>query len=197
MDTLLMVLFAYLLGSVPTGFVLGWLSGVDVRSAGSGNIGATNVARVLGKRQGLATLAADVAKGFIPVFLSLQLDLSLGATSVVALAAFVGHLFPVFLRFRGGKGVATALGVLLGVGLFYGLAPVVTVLFVFFFVAMVSRVVSLASLATACLAPAAFWFFSYPAPLVGLSLLMALGIVLRHRENIRRLALGVEPKFEL
>lgn len=193
MDILFFVVFAYLLGSVPIGFLLGSLSGLDIRRAGSGNIGATNVARVVGKGQGLATLLGDAAKGFIPAFLSLQLGYSLAATELVGLAAFVGHLYPVFLRFKGGKGVATAFGV------FLGLAPMATLLLVgvFLIVVFVSRVVSLASLVAASLAPVVFWLFSYPLFLVGLSLLISLGIILRHRENIQRLLSGAEPKFNL
>jgi len=193
MGVLLMLLFAYLLGSVPTGLLLGFLSGVDVRRSGSGNVGATNVARVVGKPQGLITLAGDGAKGFIPVFFSLQLDFGLAMTSLVALAAFAGHLYPVFLKFHGGKGVATALGI------FLALAPLATVvlLLAFFFVALVTRVVSLASLAAAGMAPIVFWLFSYPPLLIWLSLLMALWIALRHRENIQRLISGREPRFEL
>jgi glycerol-3-phosphate acyltransferase PlsY len=193
MDILLLVVFAYLLGSVPIGFLLGSLSGLDIRRAGSGNIGATNVARVVGKRQGLVTLLGDVAKGFIPAFLSLQMGYNLPVTGLIALAAFVGHLYPVFLRFRGGKGVATAFGV------FLGLAPMAALVLgaVFLIVALVSRLVSLASLVAASLAPVVFWLFSYPLLLVGLSLFISLWIILRHRENIQRLRSGAEPKFNL
>lgn len=193
MTGLLMVLFAYLLGSVPTGFLLGSLSGVDVRQAGSGNVGATNVARVIGKKQGLLTLLGDVAKGFIPVFLSIHLDFTATATSLVALAAFLGHLYPVFLKFQGGKGVATALGI------FLSLAPMATVVLVFIFslVAMASRIVSLASLVAAGCAPLVLWFFSYDPALLWLSLLIGLLIIVRHRANIQRLMAGIEPKFDL
>src|SRR5215510_15765220 len=114
METFLLVLFAYVLGSVPTGYILGSLAGVDVRKAGSGNVGATNVARVVGKRHGIFTLVADIAKGFVPVVIALHLGLTSTATAFVGVAAFLGHLYPVFLRFQGGKGVATALGVFLG-----------------------------------------------------------------------------------
>lgn len=193
MKAWLLVFFAYLLGSIPTGFVVGSLSGIDIRRAGSGNVGATNVARVVGKAQGLLTLLGDVAKGFIPAYLAHQLGLTQAMTAVVALAAFLGHLYPVFLKFRGGKGVATALGA------FLGLAPLATVVLIFIFscVAVVSRVVSLASLVAALCAPLAFWFFAYPPVLVWLSLLVGLWIVARHRENIRRLLSGVEPRFDL
>lgn len=193
MDAWLLIVFAYLLGSIPTGFVLGALSGVDIRRVGSGNVGATNVARVVGKAQGLLTLAGDAAKGWIPVYLGHWLGLSLGLTALVGLAAFLGHLYPVFLKFRGGKGVATALGV------FLGLAPLATVvlLFIFAFVAAASRVVSLASLLAALCAPLAFWFFGYPPVLVGLGFLIGGWVIARHRDNIRRLLSGSEPRFQL
>ena len=121
MEVYLLVLFAYLLGSVPTGYILGSVAGVDVRKAGSGNVGATNVARVVGKRHGILTLVADIAKGFVPVIVALNIGLAPMATAFVGIAAFLGHLYPVFLRFQGGKGVATALGV------FLGLAPWATI----------------------------------------------------------------------
>ena len=193
MRALLMVFFAYLLGSVPTGFLLGRFSGVDVRRAGSGNVGATNVARVVGKKQGLLTLLGDAAKGFVPVYLSVYLGFDPAITALAALAAFLGHLYPLFLKFQGGKGVATALGI------FLSLAPMATVVvvFVFAFVAMVSRMISPGSLVAAGFAPIAFWFFSYPPLLVWLSLLIGLLIILRHRENIQRLISGVEPRFDL
>lgn len=188
-----MVLFAYLLGSVPIGFLLGSVSGVDVRQAGSGNVGATNVARVVGKWQGLLTLVGDAGKGFVPVFLSRKLGYDFSIMCLLGLTAYLGHLYPVFLRFHGGKGVATALGV------FLSLAPMaaVTLLFVFFFVAIAGRIVSLASLIAVGFAPIALWVFSYSPILVGLGLLIALLTVLRHRENIHRLISGTEPKFEL
>lgn len=189
----LVIVFAYLLGSVPTGFLMGYFSGVDVRRAGSGNVGATNVARVVGKTQGLITLLVDVAKGFIPAIVAVGLDLDDGVTSLVALAAFLGHLYPVFLRFRGGKGVATALGVFLALAP-WGAAAMVGV---FGVVAVVSRVVSLASMTAAGAAPIVLWLFSYPLYQVGLGLIIALGIIARHRENIRRLIAGVEPRFHL
>lgn len=191
MAALFMLLFAYLLGSVPTGFLLGSLYGVDVRQAGSGNVGATNVARVVGKTQGLATLLGDVAKGFIPAFFSLQLGLDTGVAALAGLAAFLGHLYPVFLRFQGGKGVATALGV------FLALAPIVTgfLVLVFLVIVILSRMVSLGSLVTALLAPMVFWFFSGSLSLFGSSVLISLFIIIRHRENIQRLIAGVEPRF--
>jgi len=186
-----LIIFAYLLGSVPTGYLMGAWMGVDVRVAGSGNIGATNVARVIGKRQGILTLAVDAAKGFIPVFAALQLGFAPAAAALIGTAAFLGHLYPVFLKFQGGKGVATALGV------FVGLAPVATLVLIVIFaaVALASRIVSLSSMAAALAAPVTFWFFSYPPAVVGLSALIALMITMRHRGNLRRLLAGTEPRF--
>ena len=190
MEVCLLVLTAYLLGSVPTGYIVGSLAGVDVRKAGSGNVGATNVARVVGKRQGIFTLVADAAKGFIPVILALNLDLTPVATVFVGIAAFLGHLYPMFLRFRGGKGVATALGV------FLGLAPAATVVLmvVFVVVLIATRFVSLSSMVAAASAPVILWLLSYPPVSIGMSFFIAVMIVLRHRENIQRLLSGAEPR---
>jgi glycerol-3-phosphate acyltransferase PlsY len=170
---------------------LGFLAGVDVRKAGSGNVGATNVARVVGKRQGLLTLVTDAAKGFIPVFVSAQFGLSATAIGFVGVAAFLGHLFPVFLKFQGGKGVATALGV------FLGLAPLATLILILIFTVVIlsSRLVSLSSMIAAVLAPVALWFFAYPPILVAMSVFLAFMIILRHRGNIQRLCAGTEPRF--
>jgi glycerol-3-phosphate acyltransferase PlsY len=193
MATALMLLFAYLLGSIPTGFLLGSFSGIDIRKTGSGNVGATNVARVVGKKQGVITLLVDVAKGFIPVLIASRLGFDLTVTGLVALAALVGHLYPVFLKFQGGKGVATALGIFLAAAPLASLALVV----VFAVVMLAWRWVSLASMVAAGAAPLVLLIFSYPSPLVVLGLMIALLIIFRHRENIRRLRSGAEPKFEL
>jgi glycerol-3-phosphate acyltransferase PlsY len=187
----LMIGLAYLLGSIPTGFILGAWAGVDVRKSGSGNVGATNVARVLGKRQGLYTLVADVAKGLLPVLIALQLGFTSRFASVVGIAAFLGHLFPAFLKFKGGKGVATALGV------FIGLAPLGTLILVALFgaIMLISRTVSLSSMAAAAAAPAVFWCLSYDLAVIATSAGLAAIIILRHRSNIQRLLAGTEPKF--
>lgn len=187
----LVVIFAYLLGSIPTGFIIGKVAGVDVRRAGSGNIGATNVARVMGKGRGLLTLLADTAKGLIPVFVAQRLSLSDATTALVAAAAFLGHLYPIFLKFKGGKGVATALGALLA------LAPVVVLVLLGIFSAVVaiSRLVSLASMITALAAPFLLWLFFRPTPFVAVTGFFAAMIILRHRANIHRLLSGTEPRF--
>ena len=188
---ILLIVFGYLMGSVPVGFILGSRSGIDVRAVGSGNVGATNVARVVGKRQGILTLIADTAKGFLPVILAMQLGASLAATVLVGAAAFLGHLHPIFLKFKGGKGVATALGVFLAV------APMATLVLVALFAVTVlaSRIVSLSSILTAVAAPIIFWLFSYPLLVVGMAAFIALAITCRHRSNIRRMMNGSEPRF--
>jgi len=179
------------MGSVPVGFILGSRSGIDVRTAGSGNVGATNVARVVGKRQGILTLIADTAKGFLPVILAMQFGANLAATVLVGAAAFLGHLHPIFLKFKGGKGVATALGVFLAV------APMATLVLVALFAVTVlaRRIVSLSSILTAVAAPIIFWLFSYPPLVVGMAAFIALAITCRHRSNIRRMMNGSEPRF--
>ena len=185
------VLSAYLLGSVPTGFVLGHLMGIDVRRGGSGNIGASNVVRLVGWKAGVITLLADVAKGLIPVLVAVHLSFNSNGQALTGLAAFLGHLYPVFLKFRGGKGVATALGVVLG------LAPwvILALLPVFIVVVWLTRWISLASLCAAVLAPPGVWLFSYGRPVFWATLVIGALIIWRHRENIQRLRAGTEAKL--
>ena len=190
---IILTLLSYLLGSISAGFLVGSSAGVDVRSAGSGNIGATNVARTLGWKKGLVTLFADVAKGFLPVLAAHLLDLGNAAAAAAGLAAFAGHLYPVFLRFKGGKGVATAAGVYLA-AMPLGILVVVGV---FVLVMLAARRVSLASLSAAVLAPVVAWTLSYPEEVAWMSLVIGFLVVVRHRENIRRLMAGEEPRLEL
>jgi acyl phosphate:glycerol-3-phosphate acyltransferase len=187
---IIVMIFSYLLGSIPTGYIVGALAGVDIRKAGSGNIGATNVARVIGKRRGLLTLIADIGKGFIPVFVASRIGFS-HTTALVAILAFLGHLYPVFLKFQGGKGVATALGALLA------LAPMATVILmvIFALVAVSSRLVSLSSIVAALAAPITLWSLSYSSPIIAMGVFFAVMIIARHRDNIRRLFAGTEPRF--
>jgi len=191
MQIIALIGFAYLLGSIPSGYVLGKLSGVDVRQAGSGNVGATNVARAVGKRQGVLTLLADALKGMAPVAIGLWMQLQPETIAMVASAAFLGHLYPIFLEFRGGKGVATGLGALLII------APMATMLLVGVFVAVAfpTRLVSLSSIIAAALAPLVLWMFFQPPAIVWMGAFLAAMIVWRHRGNIQRLLAGTEPRF--
>jgi glycerol-3-phosphate acyltransferase PlsY len=189
---------AYLLGSIPFGLLLGkLLGGRDVRSAGSGNIGATNVARVAGPIAGVLTLLLDAAKGALAVFLAARLSEQSSTWMMIAgLCALVGHCFPVWLGFRGGKGVATAAGVFLVLSppSFLGAA------LLFFLVVLYWRFVSLGSISAAAAMPLLIHFFWAPhhAPPYAVtfgSLAAALLIVYKHDANIQRMVQGDEPKF--
>jgi glycerol-3-phosphate acyltransferase PlsY len=180
---------AYLLGAVPFGVLVSrWLSARDPRELGSGNIGATNVLRSSGPGLGLLTLLCDGSKGWLPVWFALRLDFSPWAVSAVALAAFAGHLFPVYLCFRGGKGVAT------GAGLFLALAPAALAGSVLLFLAGValSRFVSVGSLLAALGMPCFVGYFLGFHPYLALSAICSGAVLWSHRENISRLREGTE-----
>ena len=187
----LLIVFAYVVGSVPSGYILGKMSGIDVRSIGSGNIGATNVVRALGKGRGALTLLADTAKGYLPVLVALRLELGAAAMALVAIAAFLGHLYPLFLNFRGGKGVATALGALLA------LVPTATLVLIVVFgvTVLASRIVSLGAIAAAIAAPLVIWLFSQSLVFFAMGLFLGAMVIVRHRSNIQRLLAGTEPRF--
>jgi acyl phosphate:glycerol-3-phosphate acyltransferase len=188
---ILVVVLAYLCGAIPTGVILTKRLGLDIRAMGSGNVGATNVARSAGKKVGLLTLLGDIIKGLIPVLLVRFLGLGEAALACAAVAALVGHVFSPFLGFSGGKGVATGLGVLLGI------APlVILVALVFFIVTFAaSRIVSLASLVATAVTPFLLWWFAYPSARLYAGALIALLIIVRHHENIVRLCNGQEEQF--
>ena len=185
------VFLAYLAGSIPTGVLLARRAGVDIRSEGSGNVGATNVARTAGKGLGVLTLVGDLLKGLIPVLLVRALDASLTAVAAVGVAAIAGHVFSIFLSFQGGKGVATGFGVLLG------LAPGASLIPLAIFVAAAggTRIVSVGSMAAASSAPVTIFLFGYPAPIVAAAALISALILWRHRDNASRLLAGTEEPF--
>jgi glycerol-3-phosphate acyltransferase PlsY len=200
LDTLIIYglpLLAYLLGSIPWGVVLTrCFTSVDIRRCGSGNIGATNVARLAGPLLGLATLCADFLKGWAPVWMASSLDLPEAAAEpyimTLALLAVLGHLFPIYTRLKGGgKGVATAAGA------FFGLAPlaVLIALGVFGLVAAMTRRVSAGSLAATAALPFAVFGATGSAVFCGGGAVVAVLVFFRHAENIRRLWAGTEPPF--
>jgi glycerol-3-phosphate acyltransferase PlsY len=196
---------AYFIGSLPFGLLIGrFVAGVDIRQSGSGNIGATNVARVLGKRLGLIVLILDCLKGAIPTWV-LPACLAESPVSPLHLAvlsgtaAILGHMFPCWLKFRGGKGVATALGVALA------LAPLSTAgaFIVFVLCVALTRIVSLSSVLAACTFCGIELWQLRPSPfgdttwsLAAFSTLVPLLIIFRHRSNLARLMRGTEPRFE-
>jgi len=183
--------FSYLLGSIPTGYLLARSRGIDIREIGSGNIGATNVARALGKKAAIATFTGDMLKGVIPVLIAGRLGLGLKVAAVAGLIAFLGHCFSVFLKFRGGKGVATGFGACLA------LAPVPALIVIALWgvIFLSTRLSSLAALVAALILPVLIWLISEPSVLFYFALPVIIILIFNHRENIQRLWKGKESKF--
>ena len=189
---LALVVFAYLLGSVPFGLIIGRLAGKDVRTTGSGNIGATNVLRAAGKTAGVITLLFDVAKGYAAIAVAERFSGPDHALPLVCgIAALIGHCFPVFLGFRGGKGVAAGLGVFLGIAPFY----VIFALGAFLAVATITRFVSAGSIAGALTMPIALWIGGASSARIGVAAAMAALIIAKHHANIARLMSGQENRL--
>ena len=195
MTLYVLLLAAYLIGAIPTGVILTRLAGSeDIRSAGSGNIGATNVYRVAGRKLGIITLIGDCLKGVIPLVVAIQFfHLTTAGVALVALAAFIGHCYPIYLGFKGGKGVATALGI------FLVLSPVsvICVLLVFVFILWKWRYISLASISAAAAIPFLVFLFEGSPTLFGATLLIVALVIWKHRANIERLRSGTENKFKV
>jgi glycerol-3-phosphate acyltransferase PlsY len=188
---MLQVLLGYLAGSVPFAFLLARRAGIDVRVAGSGNVGAANVLRTTGPWRGVVVMALDVAKGAAAVLI---VYLAAGGASLAALtgaAAIVGHIYPVWLRFHGGKGVAVAAGV------FSVLAPIATVVAagLFFLTVWITRYVSLGSIAATLALPPVAWWAGAPRAVVVAAAGTGALILFRHRANLRRLRSGTERKM--
>jgi glycerol-3-phosphate acyltransferase PlsY len=189
---LIALLFGYLLGSIPFGLILTRAAGLgDVRNIGSGNIGATNVLRTLGPAAGALTLIGDVVKGYAAVSLARALDPAPSWAAAGAVIAIVGNCWPVFLRFRGGKGVAT------GFGAFLALAPLATApaALVWVIVTLTFRYVSLASVLACVGLPIGVALLGYPWPAVSAAVLAGVIIIGRHHANLARLFNGTEPRL--
>jgi len=190
------IIAAYLVGSIPSGLVLGKLSGLDVRKSGSGNIGATNVGRLLGKKMGFLTLVCDVGKAVLPMLLAARLLPPSDQRDLVVIfcgaAAFLGHLFPLYLKFHGGKGVATALGI------FLYLSPPAAVIDMLIFIAVVYNwgYVSLGSLSAALLMPGIVWLLTRSPAMTLLAVFVGVLIWIKHHENIRRLLNNEEKTWK-
>ncbi len=204
-----LIIGAYFLGSIPFGQIIAKAHGKDLRTIGSGNIGATNLARALGKKWAYLCFFLDVSKGFAPVFAAVKLfssppDLNeLALVLAVAIAAVLGHIFPIYLKFKGGKGVATSFGVALG------LWPYFTVCSAFAFavwalVVLIWRYVSLASIAASISFPIVLavttalipeWQFTRLWLLFAAAIAIPVLVIVRHRENIKRLLAGTENKI--
>jgi acyl phosphate:glycerol-3-phosphate acyltransferase len=188
---MLPVLFGYLAGSVPFAFLLARRAGIDVRIAGSGNVGAANVLRTAGARRAVLVMALDVAKGAAAVVLAHAAIGGVAAGALTGAAAIVGHIYPVWLRFHGGKGVAVAAGV------FSILAPAATAIAALLFLVTVwmTRYVSLGSVAATLALPPAAWLAGESRAVVFAAAGTAALILFRHRANLRRLRSGIEPRM--
>lgn len=192
MKLLLFVLLGYLLGSLPFAVIVSRLFGLaDPRSFGSGNPGATNVLRTGNKPAAVLTLLGDALKGWAAMIIAGALGRDGTGIAAAGLAAFVGHLFPLFLGFKGGKGVATALGVLTGFSGWLALICAGTWLAV----ALISRYSSLAALVAAVTAPAAGWALGLPQEALSVLVVMGGLLILRHKDNIKRLLAGTESRL--
>ncbi|MBN2654948.1 MAG: glycerol-3-phosphate 1-O-acyltransferase PlsY [Nitrospirae bacterium] len=180
-----------MIGSIPTGLLIAKAKGIDIRSAGSGNIGATNVMRTVGKSSALWTLIGDMAKGIIPVVIGRLLNIPQNELAVVGMSAILGHNFSIFLKFRGGKGVATSLGVLLAYSPYVGLCTAA----VWLVVMKWSKTSSLSALSAFAALPVIFFILDNTNLNMIFSLLITLLIFIRHTDNIRRLIKGEEGGF--
>jgi len=188
----LLIVGAYIVGSIPTGVIVGRMRGFDPRAVGSGNIGTSNVARAGGASAAAITFAGDVLKGAIPVIVARSAGFPIAIIAWTGMAALIGSICSVFLRFHGGKGVAAALGIWLAI------APMViaVALAVFAVVFALSRIMSLASMGAAIALPPTVAAMGLPHNYLLLAILMTALVLFRHRENIQRLSRGEEPRFQ-
>ncbi len=188
----LLIFASYLIGSLSSAIIVCKIMGLpDPRGEGSGNPGATNVLRFGGKKAAAITLAGDMIKGLIPVLIAQYMNISVLGIALVGLAAFLGHLYPVFFQFKGGKGVATMLGVMFGFSWWIGLATAGTWLFM----AKIVKISSLSALVATALAPVYVWlWFNYPEP-IGVTIFMSVILFWRHRSNIQNMMKGTEDSI--
>lgn len=192
MGLFFLLIFAYLIGAIPTGIILTKLTGgEDLRSVGSGNIGATNVYRTAGRKLGLLTLAGDVLKGLIPTLIALAFGIHGAELATIGLVALIGHCYPAYIGFKGGKGVATALGA------FLVISPGAVLLALALFLVVLGqwRYISLASISAAAIIPYLVLLIEQSMMSFFISFCMAALVIYRHRENIERLLAKKETKF--
>lgn len=199
METILDIFFvilSYFLGSLSTGFLIAkYIYKIDLKNIGSGNIGATNVMRALGKKMGILTLLGDALKGMIPTMFAMlykPYPINQPLIFFCALSAFLGHLFPFYLKFKGGKGVATALGIAI---LLYPLQTLLSAI-VFFIAVLKTRIVSVGSILAALSLPIFVSFKARSGYMFSLSIILSLLIIIKHKDNIHRLLEGRENKLK-
>jgi len=209
MALILGILLSYFIGAIPTGYILGRLiKKIDIREHGSGNVGATNALRVLGPGIGITVLLIDTLKGVIPVILVANLVISympggiedpLVLRIILGIIAVLGHSLTVFLRFKGGKGMATTLGVLIGLTFILPALKIILVLeiLIWSLILGLTRIVSIASIISAIFFPILSASFKQPLPLIIMSLLLSAFIIYRHKSNIHRILRKQEPRLKL
>ena len=206
MALILGLIFSYLIGSIPTAYIFGKVfKGIDIRKHGSGNIGATNAFRVLGPAIGITVLALDALKGAACVVLAADFILKQQVVNellirvLCGVIAVLGHSFTIFLRFKGGKGMAAALGVLIGLSLKFSFLKIILLgeILIWLMVFLFSRIVSLASIVSAVIFPVFFIAFRQPWPLILMGLGLSIFIIARHKSNIYRLLRNQEPRLIL
>ena len=188
------VVVAYLIGSIPFGYLAAKLRGINIREVGSGNIGATNIARNLGWKLGAVVGVLDFMKSFVPVMIARLLFDNIGYILLVSIMPIVGHIFPIWLNFRGGKGVASIFGLL---GAYFGLPTFLGFLLAWFLVVKQIRLMSLVNLIVALLIPVAFWLKYAQLAFILFGVLLGGIIWITHRANIKRLLAGKENKITL
>lgn len=191
---LLLIIFGYLLGSIPFGFLVCKLRRIDIRQVGSGATGGTNVSRALGIKFGILVTILDILKAAVPVYLATKFLSFDWQVALVALSPILGHIFPVWLRFKGGKGVASTLGVLF---VLLGWQGILILILIQVLTLIIFRIMSFASLTTASFIPLVVCFFSGSLSFYILGIVLAVLIWWAHRENLQRIVKGTEPKFKL
>ncbi len=187
-------ILAYLIGSIPFGFLIAKMQGINISQVGSGNIGATNIARNLGWKLGAVVGVLDFAKSFVPILVARALFAQTGLVLLVSIMPVIGHIFPVWLHFKGGKGVATIFGLL---GAYFGILYFLGFLAVWLFAIKKIRLMSLVNLIVALLIPLAFWFKFNQVAFMLFGLLLGGIIWISHRANIKRLLAGEENLIQI
>jgi len=190
---LFLIIFGYLFSSVPFSYLIPKAKGIDIRKVGSGNVGGTNVIRAMGLKFGLLATILDLLKAVIPVYLATRFLLFDWQIALVAITPVLGHIFPVWLGFKGGKGVSSTIGVLL---VLLGWKHFLILILIWVIVIVIFQIMSVASLLMLSLLPLFLAYFSYPMPYYFLVIALAVLIWWAHRENLQRIKEGVEPKFK-
>ncbi|MDR1928971.1 MAG: glycerol-3-phosphate 1-O-acyltransferase PlsY [Endomicrobium sp.] len=187
------VVFTYLCGSIPFAYIIAKGKNIDIRNVGSGNVGTTNVLRCIGKKAGAITLVTDILKGFLPMYFATLMYDSISYNVIVATFAILGQMFPIFLNFHGGKGVAIGFGVFSVIMTF----PLFIAFSIFFIIFMISKYVSVGVICATISIPIISYYLGYDVKYVIFSFIIAVLIIYKHKSNINRLTKGIENKLEV